>query len=60
MRSWPIVAGIAGLALGLIGLPAVAQQKVPLRIGILTDMSGVFSDISGPGAVAAIKMAVDE
>ena len=60
MRSWPIVAGIAGLALGLIGLPAAAQQKVPLRIGILTDMSGVFSDISGPGAVTAIKMAVDE
>jgi branched-chain amino acid transport system substrate-binding protein len=32
----------------------------PVRIGVLTDMSGTFSDISGPGAVLAIRMAVED
>ena len=52
---------IFGLVLGLLAAPAGAQQTAaPLRVGILTDMSGVFSDISGPGAVLAIKMAVED
>ncbi len=36
------------------------DQRIPLRIGVLTDMSGTFSDISGPGAVTAVKMAVED
>jgi branched-chain amino acid transport system substrate-binding protein len=43
--------------------PASAQQSPdtsPVRIGVLTDMSGLFADISGPGALTAIKMAVDD
>jgi branched-chain amino acid transport system substrate-binding protein len=53
-------------SLGLTLLaPASAQQAPadstgPLRIGVLTDMSGVFADISGPGAVLAVKMAVED
>jgi branched-chain amino acid transport system substrate-binding protein len=31
-----------------------------VRLGVLTDMSGVYSDISGPGAVEAAKMAVED
>ncbi len=31
-----------------------------VRVGILTDMSGSYSDISGPGAVEAAKMAVED
>ncbi len=53
----------AALALGLaFAGPAVAQEKAdgPIRIGVLTDMSGLFADISGPGAVAAVRMAVED
>lgn len=31
-----------------------------VRLGVLTDMSGGYSDISGPGAVEASKMAVED
>lgn len=31
-----------------------------IRLGVLTDMSGVYADISGPGAVEAAKMAVED
>ena len=31
-----------------------------LRIGVLTDISGVYADISGKGAVEAVKMAVED
>src|SRR6476646_8715345 len=31
-----------------------------VRIGVLTDMSGVFSDLGGTGAVTAAQMAVDD
>ena len=37
--------------------PAAAQ---PLRIGVLTDMSGLLSDISGEGSVLAARMAVED
>ena len=35
-------------------------SKEPLRIGVLTDMSGQFADQSGAGSVAAVKMAVED
>ena len=31
-----------------------------LKIGVLTDMSGVYADFGGPGAVLAAKMAVED
>lgn len=31
-----------------------------VRIGVLTDMSGIYADLSGKGAVEAVKMAVDD
>ena len=40
-----------------------AQAQVSdntVRIGVLTDMSGVYSDLAGPGAVVATKMAIDD
>jgi branched-chain amino acid transport system substrate-binding protein len=40
------------------GRGSVSDNAV--KIGVLTDMSGVFSDISGPGAVEAVKMAVED
>jgi branched-chain amino acid transport system substrate-binding protein len=39
---------------------AQTKTEAPVKIGILTDMSGLYSDISGPGSVVAAKMAADE
>ena len=39
--------------------PALAQSP-PLRIGVLNDQSGMYSDLSGPGSVVAANMAVED
>jgi len=53
---------IAGaLALGLAAQPAMAQVSDEIiKIGVLTDMSSLYSDINGPGAVVAVQMAIDD
>ena len=38
--------------------PAAAQESKPLRIGVLEDMSGVYADITGQGAVVAAELAI--
>jgi branched-chain amino acid transport system substrate-binding protein len=35
-------------------------QPIPVKLGVLADMSGIFSDIGGPGATEATRMAVEE
>jgi branched-chain amino acid transport system substrate-binding protein len=41
--------------------PAHAQTGAePLRIGVLNDMSGVYSDDQGPGSLLAAQMAVED
>ncbi len=48
----------AALSLGL-SAPAAAQiSNDTIKIGLQTDMSSVYSDISGQGGVEAIKMAI--
>lgn len=36
----------------------VASASDVIKIGFITDMSGVYADLDGPGGVAAIKMAI--
>jgi len=52
----------ASIAAGLCGLTmTVAQAQVSgdvIKIGIITDISGLYSDIDGLGGVEAIKMAI--
>lgn len=43
----------------LAGASARAQVK-PVRIGVLTDMTGVYSDSIGPGSVLAARMAAED
>lgn len=35
-------------------------QQIPVKLGVLADMSGIFSDIGGPGATEATRMAVED
>jgi branched-chain amino acid transport system substrate-binding protein len=49
--------------LGLAALSAAlacgtAHAQVTVKIGVLSDMSSLYSDIGGPGSVAAAKMAI--
>jgi branched-chain amino acid transport system substrate-binding protein len=55
-----LLAGAGGLALGMTGLGARAQETKPLRIGVLTDMSSLYADVTGPGSLLAAKMAVED
>jgi len=44
-------------------IAAAAQAQISdgvVKIGVLTDMSGVYADLSGPGSLAAAKMAVED
>src|SRR5882757_6001716 len=49
--------GLAALAAVLACGTANAQQ-VNVKIGVLSDMSSLYSDIAGPGSVAAAKLAI--
>ncbi|MDE2376319.1 ABC transporter substrate-binding protein [Bradyrhizobium sp.] len=46
------------LALGA-SATAMAQDKA-VKIGVLTDLSGLYADLGGPGAVVAAQMAVED
>src|SRR5215831_5343195 len=47
---------LAALTLGLMCGSAHAQVSV--KVGVLSDMSSLYSDIGGPGSVAAAKLAI--
>lgn len=52
---------VAAAAFSLLGLSAQAQvSDNVVRIGLLTDMEGPFSEMTGPGAVLAVKMAIED
>ena len=52
-------AGVSTLAL-LASAAAAEISDGKVKIGILTDMSGAYSDVAGPGAVAAAELAIEE
>jgi branched-chain amino acid transport system substrate-binding protein len=54
---------LGGLALASAATPlrrGRAQPAPTIRIGCLTDMSGPYKDLAGPGAVAAANQAIQE
>ena len=52
-------AALLACAASALATPALAQDKTA-KIGVLTDMSSLYADINGPGAVVAINMAVED
>lgn len=48
----------ASLCLGLVG--AAHAKAPPVKIGVLTDMSGTYASMGGPGSVAAAQLAIDD
>jgi branched-chain amino acid transport system substrate-binding protein len=65
MRKFIYRTAVAAIASALALGQATAQtsgrlSNDVLRIGVLTDLGGVYADISGKGAVEAVKMAVED
>ena len=53
------------MALLAAGLPAAAQtppaaRREAIRIGIMSDLSGSFADVAGPGSVVAAQLAAQD
>ena len=59
MRPIAALVSAAGLLSAALIVPASAQQT-PLKIGVLSDFSSVYSDIGGQGNVEATRMAIDD
>ncbi len=52
-------AGILATAWAIfLAFPTHAQTPAPLKIGVLSDLSGPYADSGGPGSVLAAQMAV--
>ena len=51
---------IATILFALIATPLNAETNGVLRIGVLNDMSSVYSDFQGPGSVVAAQMAIED
>jgi len=50
---------VAAALTGGVTATAVADED-PIRIGVMSDMSGLYADLSGPGSVAAAQMAIED
>jgi branched-chain amino acid transport system substrate-binding protein len=60
-RNAIALAATAACALGLSGLSFPAQAQVSgdtIKIGMITDLSGTYSDVDGNGGAEAVKMAI--
>ena len=58
-RRFALVAALLfSAAMASAADPKVSDDTV--KIGVLTDMTGFYSDLAGPGSVLAVKMAVDD
>jgi branched-chain amino acid transport system substrate-binding protein len=61
-----LLAAVAGLLLSLaLGRTAIAQQSAapsgePIKLGLILDMSSVYSDVTGVGSETAARMAVED
>jgi branched-chain amino acid transport system substrate-binding protein len=50
----------SSVALSLAVTTVAATAQTAVKIGVLSDMSGPYSDFAGPGSVEAVKMAVED
>ncbi|HLG85470.1 MAG TPA: ABC transporter substrate-binding protein [Bradyrhizobium sp.] len=54
------LSAIFACSLALTASAALAQDKPPLKIGGILDMSSLYADITGPGSLEAAKMAAED
>ncbi len=51
---------LAGAATAAFGMPRAFAQTPTIKIGVLTDFSGIYTDVLGLPGVECVKQAVDE
>lgn len=44
----------------LLSSTAIAQERIDIKIGVLNDRSGTYTDLSGPGSDVAAQMAIED
>jgi branched-chain amino acid transport system substrate-binding protein len=59
MTLKPLIQAL-GLALATIGAAQAQISDNIVKIGVLTDLSGLYSDVAGKGTVVATEMAVED
>src|ERR1700737_2100504 len=55
-----VLSGVFATILAISATAAFAQDKPPLKLGGILDMSGLYADITGPGSEMAAKMAAED
>jgi branched-chain amino acid transport system substrate-binding protein len=60
LKQWAAASLVMAAGVGVAHGQDGKLSNDVLRIGVLTDISGVYADISGKGAVEAVKMAVED
>jgi branched-chain amino acid transport system substrate-binding protein len=60
VRAAALAACVAALPVAASAQPAPRISDNVVRLGFLLDMSGVYADVTGPGTVAAARMAVED
>jgi branched-chain amino acid transport system substrate-binding protein len=53
-------AGSLALAVGALLATAAHAQDMTVKIGVMSDMSGLYADLGGPGSVTAAKLAIED
>jgi branched-chain amino acid transport system substrate-binding protein len=48
------------LAVGALLATAAHAQTMNVKIGVMSDMSGLYADLGGPGSVTAAKLAIED
>lgn len=59
MKFKPLLKAVA-LAMATIGTAGAQVSDGVVKIGVLTDLSGLYSDVAGQGTVIATQMAIDD
>jgi len=55
-----VLAGVLACVFAISANASLAQDKPPLKLGGILDMSSLYADITGPGSETAAKMAVED
>src|ERR1700729_2179487 len=54
------LAGRVALGLGALLSAGAPAEDISVKIGVMSDMSGLYADLGGPGSVTAAKLAIQD
>jgi branched-chain amino acid transport system substrate-binding protein len=60
MKAKLIASLLLGTALGFAAATAASAEDKTVKIGVLTDLSGLYADLGGAGSIVAAQMAVED